>query len=284
MSILDKISNAKPQYIYWICTIAIILPLLVPIGLPLEISQASRDHFDAINGVVEGGVIVLQCDLGPTGFDTYGKSPMSATVRHLFQEDVKVVVYSTTTEGPLGWQAVMEYWGEENGELFGKRYGEDWVQFGFVPGIEAALAAFAADMKMAAPTDVYGASFDDLQMMNSINNAQDVDLYICWTGSGDVQLYAIRQWWTTHRVPVLVTTHPGNVPMLLPYYPGQCVGYLNGDRGGAEYEKLLGIVGPGLKVLDVYNVALLVPILLFIVGNVAYWVERSSKKGEATGV
>ncbi len=68
---------------------------------------------------------------------------------------------------------------------------------------------------------------------------------------------------------------------MYPYYDsGQIIGFLGGLKGAAEYEVLNGIPGSGVEGMDAQTIAHLFMILLVILGNLGYFLERRSESGK----
>jgi len=59
MSIWERIQNVDRRYLYVMLLIVVCWPIVQPWGLPLRISKETRDFFQAVENVPEGGVVAL---------------------------------------------------------------------------------------------------------------------------------------------------------------------------------------------------------------------------------
>jgi hypothetical protein len=63
------------------------------------------------------------------------------------------------------------------------------------------------------------------------------------------------------------------VPTILPYYPINVQGVLNGGIGAAEYESFGGFPGEAVKLSDMLSVAHLVILVFLILGNIGWYMR-----------
>jgi hypothetical protein len=80
-------------------------------------------------------------------------------------------------------------------------------------------------------------------------------------------------------VPILVGATAVSVPGMMPFYPTQISGILNGLAGAGEYEYLLNLKygypyaqGPSLDAQSLGHVLIL---LFIVIGNIGYLLTRS---------
>jgi hypothetical protein len=251
-----------------------IIPVFVPLGLPLTVSQPSKDFYNTINELSEGSIVAIG---GHTSYAFYqsAKDVMKAIYYQLCDNSVKFIIYSFISDGPQGALETLRYANIE--EVYGYVYGQDFVVFPYLEGGETALAAIGANMRYF-DADVTGIPISQLSIMNNINILSDVDLaifppYTVWTF---VPMY-IRQWCTEYNVKGLDAHMMARVA---PYYGTYVFGVLDGDRGKAEYETLTGYVGVEVIKLDVRNTAGLTGLTLMLVALVNGIVNKNKKEAD----
>ena len=64
------------------------------------------------------------------------------------------------------------------------------------------------------------------------------------------------------------------VPTILPYYPINVDGIMNGGVGAAEYEVLSGYAGEAVKLSDMMTMGGLVVLVFLILGNIGYFMTK----------
>jgi len=263
----EHLGDIDSRIIYAIVFILIAIPFLSPIGLPLTVSNKTREVYALIDKLPPASVVVVEADISTS---MYGElEPLAIAVwKHLLSKDLKIVLVSFLDDGPIAWSWILRDVKPEN---YGKKYGEDWVQFGFIPGGEPAIAAFAKDMLGTARVDYYGNDVSKLPMMANIKSATDVKLVVDMCQWTDFVHFTVRQWNVPYGIPIIEITGSGVLVALIPYYPKMIAGYLLGVRSAAEYEKLIGFRGLGVAYMDIYNVINLYLLLLILLGSISVW-------------
>ena len=64
MSILEKLQDIDRRYIYLLVWIAVLFPLINPLGLPVSIGKYSTAYYDYIDELPEDSVIMVTFDYG----------------------------------------------------------------------------------------------------------------------------------------------------------------------------------------------------------------------------
>jgi hypothetical protein len=135
------------------------------------------------------------------------------------------------------------------------------------------------EIKRVFPQDYTNNPLEQIPMMKNIRNYDDVDLIIS-VADGDMPIswvdYAVSRY---HKKVACATT----AVMATSFYPflssGQMIGLVGGLKGAAEYEILIKKPGMGQRGMDAQSVCHLVIILLVIVGNISYFLKKSSVVG-----
>ncbi|MBS7635492.1 hypothetical protein KEJ34_08455 [Candidatus Bathyarchaeota archaeon] len=265
--ISERINQDRTIFLIYLLLIAI--PMLRPIGLPLPIEEPTRKAYELLEKVPKGGVIVLVSDEGFPSWAELGPGEI-AVYRHAFrkvkQDGCKVIMLTCyEIAGMILGERALSYV-----DLTGLKYGEDWVQLGYIPGYEAVLAAMMSDLKSIAPVDKFGTPTKDIPMLKNINSIDDYDLlYACTYTAMDVY---IRQWGEkalAKGVPIVINMLSGTVPLAMPYYrAGTLTAYLNSVVAGAGYELLIGQPGMGAALMDAQSTAhiLAIGLIIFVQG------------------
>jgi hypothetical protein len=157
----------------------------------------------------------------------------------------------------------------------GLEYGVDYVNIGYIAGLETAQAALSTDTWSLMTEDVYGNDFNDLPLMNEIRSAEDTKIIICATSSGDQTVGWVRQAHEKYGTIVLTLPISIGITSIQPYYEsGQVSALLYGSRGAAEYEILTNRPGEAVTQTDALTLQHILLIAVVIFGNILYWRER----------
>lgn len=196
-------------------------------------------------------------------------------LKHLLRKPVKFVIVCWAADEPKlmeGALAKVADFATANN----KKYGVDYVNLGFIPGMETAMAAFAKDVQANAPADMYGTPIAQLPAMSGMKSAKDFGLVLYITGSDAAAM--IRQYVSAYGSKLITFATIGWVPSFTPYlYSGQLVGIVPGVTGGAEYELLMRSPGSGLATTDALSLGFLFLVVLAILGNIVWQVSKKQR-------
>ncbi|MEM1961573.1 MAG: hypothetical protein QXY48_03810 [Sulfolobales archaeon] len=277
LSSLEKVLGSK-ELLYTLLLLSVILPILHPLGIPVEISQRTRDVYGYIEKNLRSGCrvyievyyeVAARGELEPN---------LIALTKHLFDKGCKIVYGSLGAFGVVAFSLFKSM----ASDLFeGKEYGRDYVYLGYIAGGEAASASLAKSIKGTISVDNYGNRLEDLPLMREVDKATDFDLVIIVSSGTDVFSYYVRQWHTPYGVPLLFAALSVIAPSIEPFVGAkQAVGMLVGQRSAAEYEVLVGRLGLGIASMDAQSTSHMLIVAFIIIGNAIYWGKRvSSKKG-----
>lgn len=277
MSIIKKIRDMDNRIIYGLAWIFVLFPLISPLGLPIPISTDAVAWNDFVNNEIEDGdTVIFTLMYGTSGMPEL--FPMSvATMKHLLEKDVKFIVLSFWTEGPLVFDRLI---GQVDPADYGKVYGEDWIRLGYIPGGETAMSALATSFQNTIPNDyVEGKPLDSFPIMDNIKSAEDIDLIISFeTGTPGTPEW-LRQWNTPYGVPQISGVIGVSVSGIIPYInSGQLSALLPGLTVSAEYEMLINKPGLAVAGVDAVSTSHLMIVLLVIVGNITYFMTKEDGK------
>lgn len=264
-SIWERLGDIDVRIIWVIAIICLIIPFVYPLGTPIVVNTPAKKYAQVIDSLPSGSVVVLQGSV-PVSFvgDIY--PGLLDTLKHLMSKDLKIIIVSFVEDGPIvNSRAITAV----NPEALGKTYGVDWVWFGYIAGLESGMASFYKNLRMLA-SDYYGTPTANLQLMSQVGTNADVDLVIEFDAFLDMGEYAVRQWASTYKKPLLIGTQSSNIPTIISYYnAGQVQGYLNGARGAAEYEGFRGTLGLGTSYSDATAFIVVEIVALIAIGNIS---------------
>ncbi len=271
-SIWDKLENIPREILYGILLIVFIIPMVYPLGLPIQISPNVHKWYDTIEALPPGSVVMI--DFGYSGGGEPELGPFAVAVyNQLFKRgDIKVIAMSTSIEGPQLWDKAMA---EIKPERYGAEYGVDYIHIGYIAGTETAMAAVGKDLRATTSTDYHGNSLNQFPIMDGITDASSFDLIICFTTGGDQSEGWVRQWVTVYGTPYLCCVLAMMVPTMLPYQnAGQIVSLTAGAQAG-EMESLVHVPARGIKSADVITLTHLLIIGYVVIGNVATLMKKT---------
>ena len=167
MNWIDKIQNVDRRIIYVLFLLSVAIPLLWPIGIPLQVSPSTRAVYDIIEALDPAkDVVLLSFEYAPgSGIDIHALPVV--VVEHLMQRGIKWVGVSFSPEGPMMMNMIIE-----DLESRGYKYGTDFANLGYMAGEENAIRLFALDTLTFA-TDSRGNKTSSLPIMQGITTVKD---------------------------------------------------------------------------------------------------------------
>lgn len=253
--------------------LAVLIPLLMPFKVPTKVSQPVRDYYKQIDRLPAGSKVLLSCDYDPSvKAELY---PMNvATLRHLFERNIGVVVISLWEGGPPMAERALKRVAEE----YGKVDGVDYVNLGFKEGRQVTMVAMGDSLREIFPKDYHGRSIEDIPLMRGVENYTSFDLLISLTaGIPGVYEYVIYVK-SRFDIPLICAAAAIAVPSTMPFYQSQDIsGFLTGIIGGAEYEELIESPGWATRAMGLLTIGQLMVIVFIILGNVSMWLTRRSE-------
>jgi hypothetical protein len=253
------------------------LPVIHPLGFPFKISTETEKFYDKINTLPPGSTVIVAQG------NWFGTIPqveagLVVTLKILFESnrDLKVIIFHTHPEGVSVTKLILD---KISLEMAGRKYGEDYILFGYTPSSESSIAAFAADIRKAYPNDIEGTSIDDIPLMNGINNIADVDLFIYGGGGPTPDIY-FRQVYDTYKVDIIIIIYEGGQVMMLPFMGQAIKALITGSTGAAELELLTKKFGLAVTMIDITNLMIIGFLTCVIIANIPLNIIGKSKRGE----
>lgn len=265
-----KSFEISPKIIYGILVLVLVIPLLKPMGLPIPIMQGSKILYDAINQLQPGQTALISLDWAVE--QSIELLPQARIVlQHLFQRPgIKIVMVSFFEQGPVFAQQILSAI-----DLGDKQYGKDYVNLGFIPGGEAALAGFARDPANFVKADFNGTPTANIEVLKGITSVKSFNLVVC-TDSG---IPGAAQWVAQVQVPYGVKMAClgtlGTLTMAAPYVQSkQIFALMGGVRGAAEYETIIRKPGVSAASMDAQSIGHVYVLLLIVLGNMAGYLKK----------
>jgi hypothetical protein len=267
----EKLGIIDYRWLYALSIVLTIIPILYPLGLPIQVSEPTIGYYNAIDKLKPGSVVAVSFAPSVALLDEQ-EAQFLATWKMLFQRHLKVIFYCPISDGVLILQKHLGTMVKPSD--YGYKYGEDYVLLGYAPLGEAGEASLAQSIRGVFPKDQDGTPLDQIPMMKDINDQSKIDLLIfVYTSCTDVE-FPIRQWVVPYKKPTIVATLGCCGPMAAPYYPTQIQGFLSGSGMGTEIEVYSRNPGPGALMSDAKNLGILPFLLFFVLGNVSYLGKR----------
>jgi len=269
MSILERLAKMDRRVMYWAMFLLIALPYAVPLGLPMQISDYSREFKGTIDALQPGDAVLVSMDIGLGSVSELGGGVV-ALAKQLSAKGVKVVAVSTVAEAPL----VFDQYFKPILESAGYEYGVDYVNLGYAAGDETMIARIAEGLTTVYSQDYSGNKIGTLLLLDTANSYAGFKLVVTFDAGTATGFYA-RQWQAKYGSTVLSVPTAVNFSYFYPLYQaGSVKAILNGPRGCAEYEQLIGAPGVANQGIDALSMGQLVVIAFIVLGNVAYLGEK----------
>ncbi len=270
-SIVKKLLNIDDRIIYLIMMFVFSVPLLVPLGLPIEISEYPRKTYDFIESLEPGSIVAISYDVGPG--DRQDAAPaINDVLRHVIRNpNVRAVVWSISPNGPMLWEEAIADATKE-----GQEYGIDYVYLGYIPGEETASLAIATNTWDAFNSrDAYGTPFSELPLMEEFRGADDAAAIIMSGSSMQFIFGYIRQWQDTFGITMIATGSSKFESTYVAFLAtDQIYSVIAGSTHAAQYELLLDEPGLTIASMDAQSISHIVLILFMILGNALYLIQR----------
>jgi len=276
MSIIEKLMNIDRRIIYLVIGLAVIIPFLIPMRLPVYVSPPVQDVYDYIEALPEGAVVLMGFNFSPaTKPELY---PMSlAVLRHCYSRKLKVIGMTVNpSAATLADEAMRDVAGE-----YGYMEREDYTYLGHKYGSRQVMLGIGDDIADPFPSDYSGTPISEIPMMKVIKNYDDIDLVMDF-GSANTPEYWIDYAGSRYHQTIAVGCTGVMVSGLYPYLKaGQMVGLIGGLKGAAEYEKLIKKPQKATQGMKVQSIAHITIILLVILGNAVYFLSKRRDKRSA---
>jgi hypothetical protein len=215
--------------------------------------------------------LVLSFDYDPASAAEL--TPMSvAVLRHCFSKQIRVTVISLQYTGQgagIASDVVPRIAAEYN-----RQKDVDWCFLGFQPNAVVAMLQMGENIRKAFPRDYYGTPIDQIPMMRSVQNYDQIPAVMTLASSAVGESWAVYAG-TRYGVTVLAGLTAVYTADMQPFFQsGQIKGILGGLKGAAEYEKRVDRLGDGTGGMRSQKVVHYMIIAFIVLGNAAYLLTR----------
>ncbi len=273
------IRSIDRRILFALIFVAVVWPLIQPMRLPIGVSPPVQTLYDAVEAIPPGSIVMLGADYSP---DTMPElQPMVDTfLRHAFERDLRVVVACLWPASPPLVERAMTPLAEE----FGKEYGVDYVNLGYMAGGIVTLLGMGASIPVTFPSDYGGTPVTEIPLMQEVENFDDIAFVMEVSAGTPGTREWVQQVQGRYGVVLGSGTTAVGAPNFYPYVQsGQLTGLLGGLKGAAEYETLIGCPGDATKGMDAQSIVHALVVVFILLGNVVYLVSSRSKGATATG-
>lgn len=274
----ERLTGVDRRVLFLAVGLAVAFPLLFPLNLPIRVSREARAFYGEMEAVTPGRVILLSFDYEP---DTMAElDPMSlAVLRHAFGRGLRVLAMTTYAGGVGVAERILAQAAAEAG----RTYGTDYAFLGYNPDFSATILRMGESLRGAYPTDQYGHPTADLPLLQGVDRYADIPLVVTISSS------ALSEYWVIwaggkYHARIIAGNTAIQAVLIYPFLQtGQLAGMLGGLKGAAEYERLVGHDGAGVRGMDAQSLAHFLIVLFILLGNLGYLLQRRAQARETKG-
>jgi hypothetical protein len=266
-SIWQRLDKLDRRVYYWLIVVAITIPYLNPIGLPITVKPSTRALYEGIQSVNEGDIVLIDIFMSvSTWAECMGG--LVVEVNTLIDQGAKLVFLGNSVDVALSYDRLHVL----APRLENLEYGVDKAFLGYYAGEDAAAQQMAVDMSSIFPTDHFGTPLDELPLMVEANTAEDYSM-VLFTAEGEVKW--IQQWGEPYDIPVAGMGIAMKGSALAPYLAsGDIFGLAVGVRGAAELEALAGAPADATIRMDAISMTHLLFVILIVLANIPLIISR----------
>jgi len=281
MSLIEKVSNLDRRWIFLIIALAVAIPLVFPFSMPIKVSEHVQTVFDALENIPEGSTVLCSFEYGPSTMPEV--HPMARAVMDYFmRKNDKVIVMALWPDGLFMSRDILDEICEEK---YNRQYGVDYINLGYKAGNEVVIKSVVESFSTTYPVDTRGGALSNYPIMHGIENLANIDFIFSFSAGYPGTVEWVQYAADPLDKPMSTGCTAVQVTEVVPFVQsGQCKGILGGLAGAAEFEHLLmkkGYMdkpGAGNRGMAAQSVAHMVMVLLIIIGNVSYYMERRRQR------
>ena len=295
-NIFIRLGQIDRRYIFLLIGLSVLIPLLKPewAKLPIKTTANTETVFRELNNLNEGDKVLVSFEYGASTMPEI--HPMSiALLQHLFSKGIKVYIVALWPDGIMMATDVMSQ--VIDSKLFNIKEHVDYVNLGYKVGGNIVIRGIATDIRSVYTQDINNVFFDDIPMMEGINNVTDFDFVFDLSagvpGNAEWVQYACDE----YNIPLSSGCTSIMVTDAIPYVEsGQIRGILAGMPGAAEYEQMVyqhlsssknnKFINTDVAIIpckatsrmSAQSITHVVMVLLIILGNISYYLLREKNK------
>lgn len=276
---MATVSNFDRRWIFLAMGVLVVTLYAAKSKSPAPQLEYVQAYYDTIEALPANSVVMLSADFDPASAAEL--LPMyQATIHHLMRKDIRIVNVAT-------WPAAPPYTRTEfnrTAPQYGKTYGIDWVELGFLPGDDVAMALIGSSIGSAYSEDARkNEPLETFEIMNSLGDSfEGVDLLITMSAGYPGILEWLAQVGGRYSATILAGTTAVQTSDLYAFYPSQLNGFLGGATAATRYLELVAEQTPELvEARDINQNRIMIQewahmliLGLILVGNVLYFMGR----------
>lgn len=270
---MENITQLDRRWIFILVALAVVIPLIMGVAVPVNISPSVQSIYDYIEDLPEGSAVLIVADYDPASeAELY---PMTlALFKHCFDKKLRIMSF---TLWPNGSALIEKAFDECAAQYPDIERSVDYVNFGYQVGGALVILAAGQNMPRAFPTDYRGNSTSAMPVMEGIQTLSDFKYVI------DLAAGSTIDWWIAYGVARYGFTMGAGCTAVsaTQYYPylntEQINGLMGGLKGAAEYEQLANHPARALAGMTAQSSVHALVIVLVIISNIFYFLTR--KKG-----
>lgn len=265
----------ESRHIIFISLFLIILvAMLLGFKPKINITSETQRMYDYIDSLPAGSVLIISFDHEASSLPEIRPIAL-AVLRHAFSKDLKLIGTALLAEGTgVGYRLITE-----TAKEYHRVYGKDYVYLGFKPQYIAAILSMGESIANTFPEDYLDKPYYEIEMLRDIKNYDDIAGVVS-IADGSLTTHWIEYGASRYNIRVAAAVTAAMMTTYDPYLASnQLYAMFGGLRGAAEYEKLMGIGGAGKRGMLAQAVSHIFIIILIIIGNIVYFVNRRKKSG-----
>ena len=269
MKFWEAILKLDRRWIFLVVAMVTAVPIIVPLNLPVRVTNDVRGVFDEIEALPDGSHILIAFDYEPGS--TPECDPMAiAVLRHCFRKNLKVIGVTIVPWGVGTGEDVLSLVANE----MSKERGKDYTFLGFKAEQFPTIVGMSLSIRNTFQTDRYGNDTNELEILKGVEKLADFPYMIEFHDDATLEYWVIYG----HETTGIKIGSACTAVMAPGYYPyldaNQITGIIGGLKGASEYEKLVGFRGFASKGMDSQSVIHMFIIFIMILGNIAYLITR----------
>ncbi len=270
-------SSLKREAIFILMALAVILPTIFNISMPVQPTPLVEKGVDYFNQFPAGTTMLFSIDYGPS--TAAEVEPIAAAFLHqAMEQDYKVVFMALYPEGQqltdVLTRRIMPHFPD-------KKKGVDYVNLGYKAGGQPTLVGICSNFTKFFPVDTEGTPYASIPVLRSIKSVQDFDMVCSFSSGKPGGREHVLVTSTQFGLPLMVGCTAVTAPEYQPYVKsGQLVALIPGLRGGAEVEQLLELEHrPASQGMFAQTTSHLLLIGLILLGNIGYFLNQRLQQG-----
>lgn len=272
MSIFEWLLKIDRKYIFLVIGILVLASFFIPFKMVIKDTVPVKNVYDSIEKMDENSCVLISFDFDPSAEPEL--LPMSkAIIRQCLRNKVKVVAIALWPQGVGLAENSLTTVAEE----IGAKRGKDWVNLGWKVGMFQVVLAIGEDITKTFSIDNAGTPTKNMEIFEEVKNYNDIDLVITLAAGNSPDTWVTFAG-TKYKAKIAAGV---TAVMAADYYPylqtKQMIGLVNGLKGAAEYETLVGKPEKAVRGMTPQSAIHIAIILFILLGNISYFLTKNKK-------